>query len=80
MRMWIMKLPNSPCSAPFVLRHHTGNGFIKRASMPPRTCAWTADIKEAEVFEHENEAQVCADFITKNAFSVTVFKMKTNDE
>ncbi len=67
-----MKLENSPCTATYVLQHYSGRGFIKRANMPPRTCEWTTLVSQAEVFELENEAKYCAEFITKYAFNVVV--------
>jgi hypothetical protein len=70
-----MKLALSPVEAPYVIRHKSQKkAYIKHATMPPRTCDWTEDIDEAEVFEHEREAQYCADFITKYAFDVEVYK------
>ena len=71
-----MKLELSPCTAPYVIRHKRNtDAYIKRASMPPRTCEWTENIDEAEVFEHKTEAQYCAEFITKYAFNVEVFEI-----
>ena len=68
-----MKLPLSPCEAPYVIRHKSNKEvYIKTARMPPRTCEWTKDIKEAEVFEHLSEAEYCAEFISEHAFLVEV--------
>lgn len=62
------------------IRHKaTKTGMIEQAILPPRLCEWTTDMNKIQLFD-ENEAYICAEFISKYAFNVEVFLYEKNVE
>ena len=64
----------------FVIHHMVSpNTYIKNCVFPPRLCSWTSDLKDAQIFELENEVKEAVKFITENAFCVDYVQLQNND-
>ena len=64
----------------YALRHaSTKTAMVETVKIPPRLIEWTEKINDVHLFEHEKEAQDCADYIKKVAFNVEVFELEVEE-